>query len=254
MNSDHVGGWTKTPNEILEAMPGMSEAELKLTAVLVRLTYGYHAEEVKLRYEDMRDAARLSQGGVANAVEAVTRRGFFRRGNKSMWYVNSLPSRLNHEEEIVQPVDQNSLPSRLSYIDNSLPSRLPSIDKEKESKKRIKKEKDAPAIPNAFWVIPPKINTPEFVTVWADWLRYVDEGGLTFTETQAVRALGKLADAGPITAVASVNRSIDRGWKNIHVEDTAVSNPNGQHPPDTGDDDTMRRLKARLAERQAAVK
>lgn len=114
----------------------MSEAELKLTAVLVRLTYGYHRKEVKLTYDGMGEKAKLSRGGVSNAINAINERGFFTRGNKSMWYANSLPSRLNDEDETVHQVDQNSTPSRLKSIDESLPSRLPHLYKEKENKER----------------------------------------------------------------------------------------------------------------------
>lgn len=130
--------FTQIPNEIIEAMPDMGEAELKLTAVLVRLTYGYHRDEVKLRYVDMETAAHLSRGGVCNAIEAIEKRGFFKRGNKSMWYTNSIPDRLNtteETEEIVYPVDKNSLPSRQKSIDKSLPSRPSSYNRNKEEPK-----------------------------------------------------------------------------------------------------------------------
>jgi hypothetical protein len=131
--------WTKTPNVRLEAMPGMGEAELKLTAVLVRQTYGYHRDGITMTYDTMQKETGLSRGGVSNAITAVSKRGFFTRGNKSMWYINSLPNRLNdteETEEIVYPVDQNSLPDRLKSIDQSLPSRLnQSGIKEKELKK-----------------------------------------------------------------------------------------------------------------------
>lgn len=126
------GGWTKTPNVILEAMPEMGQAELKLTVVLVRMTYGYHEDSVRLTYDDMVEAANLSRGGLSNAISAIEKRGFFRRGNKSMWYVNSLPGELNSIDqslpsrlnstkqtgEIVNPVDQNSLPSRPNNTSN----------------------------------------------------------------------------------------------------------------------------------------
>lgn len=135
-----VSNWTKTPNEILEAMPDMNEAELKLTAVLIRLTYGYHKESVKMTYDDMMKAANLSRGGVSNAIDDIGKRGFFRRGNKSTWYVNSLLSRLNDTEEEVYSVDQNSLPSELKSIDESLPSRPNKPIYKESNSKESKKE------------------------------------------------------------------------------------------------------------------
>lgn len=122
-------GWTRTPNAILEAMPDMTKAELKLTAVLIRATYGYHKESVRMTYDEMVTATELSRGGLSNAIDAVVSRGFFKRGNKSMWYTNSLTSELKsidesltnrlksteQTEEIVQPIDQNSLTNRPNY-------------------------------------------------------------------------------------------------------------------------------------------
>lgn len=122
-------GWTRTPNAILEAMPDMTKAELKLTAVLIRATYGYHKDNVRMTYDEMVTATDLSRGGLSNAIDAVVSRGFFKRGNKSMWYTNSLTSELKsidesltsrlksteQTEEIVQSIDQNSLSSRPNY-------------------------------------------------------------------------------------------------------------------------------------------
>lgn len=129
-------GWTKTPNIILDAMLEMNEAELKLTVYLVRETYGRHKKSIRMTYDEMQAEIKLSRGGVASAVESVIARGFFARGNKSMWYVNSLKNELKSDEslqnelnpteqttETVQQIDQSGLHNRPYYT---------SANKEKE--------------------------------------------------------------------------------------------------------------------------
>lgn len=100
MNNDPARGWTKTPNEILEAMPDMTEAELKLTAVLMRQTYGYHRNEVKMTYDDMMTKANInSRTTISDAIDRIERRGFFVRGRRSMWLINSPVNGLNQLDE-----------------------------------------------------------------------------------------------------------------------------------------------------------
>lgn len=81
--------YTKTPNVILEAMPSMTHVEAKLTAVLIRHTFGWHTPECKLTWDEMVALAGLSKGSIAKAMDEVERRGFFMRGRKSVWRVNS---------------------------------------------------------------------------------------------------------------------------------------------------------------------
>lgn len=81
--------YTKIPNPILDVMGEMSESELKLTMCLVRYTFGYHTDRAQMTYELMQERTGMSRGGVYRAIELVEERGFFRRGRKSFWFINS---------------------------------------------------------------------------------------------------------------------------------------------------------------------
>lgn len=94
------------------------------------------------------------------------------------------------------------------------------------------KEKEREAPVNAFWSIPENLQEKEFLKAWKMWLKHVDEARLTFTETQAALILGKLSDAGLPLAIKSVENSLSRGWKNLHVFDPSMNgNKNGRPQP-----------------------
>lgn len=132
-----AGNWTKTPNEILDAMPDMGEAELKLTAVLIRETYGRHQMEIKLTWDDMMSMASIgSRQTVQAAIEAVDNRGFFKRGRRSLWSVNSTPtvlSEMDYSTESVLSDNENSTPTVPENSTVSVPSSYNIKKEEKES-------------------------------------------------------------------------------------------------------------------------
>lgn len=103
--------YTKTPNEIFEAMDKMSDSELRVTLALVRLTHGYHRPDCKVNYDQLQDMTGLSRGGVASGIAATGARGFFDRFGRSGW------------RSLVYSVDQNSLTDRPTEDANSLLSR-----------------------------------------------------------------------------------------------------------------------------------
>jgi hypothetical protein len=129
--------WTKTPNEILEAMPLMTEAELKLTAVLVRMTYGYHKSKVRMTYEDMEQAAGISRGSVYNAIERIENRGFFRRGRRSYWMINSTKSEPFEVGNSSESEPKDKPKSTKSELRKSTKSEPLQYNKEKEDKEII---------------------------------------------------------------------------------------------------------------------
>lgn len=135
-------GWSRTPNEILDAVPLMSEVEIKLTFILVRLTYGYHRNDVRMTYDDMQAATGIkSRSSIDKAICAIEARGFFARGRRSMWCVNSPKSVLNGSETIVHNEDfspkYGPVNSPKSVLKSSPKSGLSSIEVKKEE---IKKE------------------------------------------------------------------------------------------------------------------
>ena len=226
--------YTRTPNPILDQLPDMKKNELKLTMLLVRLTFGYtengrHREEVRLTFQDMMDEMRVAKGTVNKAVQEVEKRGFFRRGRRSTWHLNpqySLnlvqkvdqnSSKTEPEEEsgiagMVQKVDQNSSKTEPNKVDNSSKSEPFLFNKERKEKKD-----KAPAPPNGYWLIPENLKNDEFIRLWGTWLEHTDQAGLRFTEKQAAIHLAELSDAGLPLAINSIKVSLLRGWRNIYI-------------------------------------
>lgn len=113
---------------------------MKLTAVLVRHTYGYHQSSVKLKWDEMTKLANLSKGGLSIAIKAVEKRGFFRRGRLSMWHTVPENSSQSEPKE-VQEIDNSSNreqkePENSSNreLDKSLNRELSPLYKKRQSK------------------------------------------------------------------------------------------------------------------------
>lgn len=131
------GNWTRVPNEILDVADDMAEIELKLTLAIVRRTFGYHEMETRMTYEDMMTATKLSRGSIYAALNMVEARGFFRRGTRSRWIVNSSKFELFNSP--------NSTKSELSDRENSSKSELYESSKsEPFPSKERKEEKETP--------------------------------------------------------------------------------------------------------------
>ena len=86
---DINGGWSKTPHAITNAMPQMTMPELACTMLLVRETYGWHRPRARLTYGDFTRLTNVkSKSSVAEALNLVETRGFFRRtGERSVWAI-----------------------------------------------------------------------------------------------------------------------------------------------------------------------
>lgn len=92
-----MGNWTKTPNAVLELLSHfesegdkVSIVEIKLTLALVRQTFGWRRNKVRMTWEDIdRLTSIKGRASIGKAIEAVERRGFFVHGRKSLWEINS---------------------------------------------------------------------------------------------------------------------------------------------------------------------
>lgn len=73
--------FTQTPNDFFAMVPDMSDAELRVTTVMIRLTFGYHRDGFKMGVSKLATAAGLSRQGALDGAEAAENRGTFRRTN-----------------------------------------------------------------------------------------------------------------------------------------------------------------------------
>jgi len=64
-------------------------------------------------------------------------------------------------------------------------------------------------------VFPETLKTPEFKLAWADWEQHRKEIKHKLTPTSVSRQLNTLARAGPQTAIAMIEQSIEHGWRGL---------------------------------------
>jgi len=72
---------TQVPNDFFDMMPEMSEAELRVTLIMIRETRGWHRDAAKIGKQEMADRSGLSFNGVTAGCEGAEQRGTFRRTN-----------------------------------------------------------------------------------------------------------------------------------------------------------------------------
>ncbi|MCA0354690.1 MAG: replication protein [Chloroflexi bacterium] len=104
--------YTQTPNEILDLLCEMSEAEMRVTLAICRETFGWHRPTAKLSISDLELLTGLSRQGVLNGLAAGADRGTIQReavGNGYSYHI-----------VVVNEVDQNSQRSRpVNKVDQS---------------------------------------------------------------------------------------------------------------------------------------
>lgn len=73
--------FTQVPNDFFPLLPDMEDAELRVTLVMIRETFGYHRDSFRMGVKKLAVAAGLSPNGARVGAEAAEERGTFRRVN-----------------------------------------------------------------------------------------------------------------------------------------------------------------------------
>ena len=73
--------FTQVPNDFFPLIPDMEDAELRVTLVMIRETFGYHRDNFRMGIKKLAVAAGLSPNGARAGAEAAEERGTFRRVN-----------------------------------------------------------------------------------------------------------------------------------------------------------------------------
>lgn len=71
--------YTQVPNSLFEQMGDMSEAELKITLAVVRMTIGYHQERKRMSFTYLQQATGLSKSAVNKGIQEALERGTVKR-------------------------------------------------------------------------------------------------------------------------------------------------------------------------------
>ena len=99
---------TQTPNKFFDMIPDMSEAELRVTLVMIRHTLGYHKNTFKMGMQKIGDASGLTRQGAIAGAEAAEKRGIFKRSNpdsikEAEWELNLLPVNVDDMSTRITP-------------------------------------------------------------------------------------------------------------------------------------------------------
>ena len=108
--------YTQTPNDFFAMLPEMSDAETKVTLVMIRKTFGFHKDKFKMGISKLADAAGLSRQGALDGARAAEQRGTFKRTNpdaqgEAEWKL-ILDEPLNSLDTPLKPVEGNPQASR----------------------------------------------------------------------------------------------------------------------------------------------
>jgi len=99
---------TQTPNKFFDMIADMGDAELRVTLVMIRHTFGFHKSTFKMGMRKIGEASGLTRQGAIAGAEAAERRGIFKRTNpdsqkEAEWELNLLP-----------PVNTDDMSSRIT--------------------------------------------------------------------------------------------------------------------------------------------
>lgn len=72
---------TQVPNDFFDMIPDMSDAELRVTLIMIRDTRGWHRDATKLGKGELSKRSGLSYNGTTAGCESAEKRGTFRRTN-----------------------------------------------------------------------------------------------------------------------------------------------------------------------------
>lgn len=173
---------TQTPNKFFDMIPDMGEAELRVTLVMIRHTFGYHKENFKMSMQKLADASGMSRQGAINGALAAEERGIFKRANpesqkEAEWELNLLP---------VNDVDMStSLTVGVNDVDSTC---NPSLQQSgvKENYKENKEETRIPSNMPLDWYIHNELPIPEELT------RIAQLDGLATGEFESALGFGQL--------------------------------------------------------------
>lgn len=71
--------YTQVPNDYFDLVMEMTEAEIKIISVLIRYTFGYHRDEIKMSVRELATATKMSTSSVWIGAEKLEGRGLIER-------------------------------------------------------------------------------------------------------------------------------------------------------------------------------
>jgi len=133
-----MGGWTRTPNFILDAIPDMSAAEVQIVMAVLRQTIGWQREEISLTVSEFETMTNMARASVVAGIKDALERGTIKRreDGKSFTYRIAEPpcdapsvQNLNHpEDSSVQNLNRQD-DSSVQNLNSKEPESVQKIDR-----------------------------------------------------------------------------------------------------------------------------
>ena len=79
MTGFQAPNYTQVPNDYFDLVMEMTEAEIKIISVLIRQTFGYHRDEIKMSVRELANATNMSTSSVWVGAEKLEARGLIER-------------------------------------------------------------------------------------------------------------------------------------------------------------------------------
>lgn len=134
--------YTQVPNMLFEAMPSMSEVELKCTLAIVRQIIGWHKDGPEaISYRQLEAATGLSRPSVVQGVSAALERGYVKKVNTPKGKPNRYTLNLVSAPEPAEGVSKIFTPQEVDQEGTSQKS-LPQVVKNLNSHSASKEKKE----------------------------------------------------------------------------------------------------------------
>ncbi len=140
MTDQPNGEWTKIPNAILDAMPKMGDAELRVVLAILRKTAGWQKECDVISISQLERITGLSRPAVVTGIKAAMERGVLsREPAKRNGYCYRVVNVLNQSSELTSKATELELVNVLNQSDPQLVNVLNT--QKKDSKERKERER-----------------------------------------------------------------------------------------------------------------
>lgn len=103
--------YTQVPNQILDQMADLGNAELRVLLAITRQTLGWHRDTKKLTIRRMAKLTGLNKSSVVDAIPSLKAKGLIVRGQagRSFWYELNLDDSETAKDEQDEEVEENEV-------------------------------------------------------------------------------------------------------------------------------------------------
>lgn len=235
--------YTQAPNDFFDMIPDMSDAELRVTLVMIRQTFGFHRDNFKMGINKLKAAAGLSRNGAKDGAEAAEKRGTFMRVNpdaqtEAEWHlvIDQPETRSPSDHEVGHPVTTPPPPS----------------DQQVGVKERVKKIKVLKKKEGAS--AKPKTEQPPEIILFKEVVNHYPKANQRESVIEAIQSintrLGRYATANDLCPFFKEWGKVSGNeWSLVWLTEWAVSNKIGQTKPAQPKTNNNQAAAQRVAER-----